>query len=101
MGRNLCVYLTLANIAATTTKQQPEDRKKEDNKELARDCIFVPLGFETFGPCGPEAERLIQALGEKMTGKTEARSTEFLLQRFTIAIQKYKTIFVLRTPQLL
>ena len=47
------------------------------------------MGIETFGAWGPEGHKLIKEIGKKLKEVTsEQRSTFFLTQRISMAIQR-------------
>ena len=49
----------------------------------------MPIGLETFGPWGPEGHKLIKDIGKKLKEVTgEPRSTLYLTQRISMAIQR-------------
>ena len=51
--------------------------------------IFAPIGIETFGSFGTEGHKLLKAIGKKiMEAMGEKRSTSYLFQRISIAIQR-------------
>ena len=57
--------------------------------ELLDDYCFVPVGIETFGAWGPNGHKLIKEIGKKLKEVTgEQRSTFFLTQRISMAIQR-------------
>ena len=52
--------------------------------------IMKPVGVETLGPWGPKGLQLIQEVGKFIAAETsEPRSTDFLLQLISIAIQRW------------
>ena len=75
-----------------------EVQKSSKYRELANDYCFVPIGVETFGSWGPEGLKLIKAIGQKVKEATgERRSTFFLSQSISIAIQRGNASCVLGT----
>ena len=75
---------------------EAEKKKISKYSGLLNRFIFVPIGFETFGPWGTEAKAFIASLGKKLREKTgESRSAEFLKQRFSIEIQRGNAASVL------
>ena len=81
--------------AAAETREVPKSSKY---RELANDYCFVPIGVETFGSWGPEGLKLIKAIGQKVKEATgERRSTFFLSQSISIAIQRGNASCVLGT----
>ena len=66
-----------------------EEVKRVKYSDLSHDYHFVPLGFETMGHWGSGAVEFIQELGAKLAAATgEPRSTAFLKQRLSTAIQR-------------
>ena len=66
-----------------------ENEKFTTYSELLNDYCFVPVGIETFGAWGPEGHKLIKDIGKKLKEVTgEQRSTFFLTQRISMAIQR-------------
>ena len=50
---------------------------------------FVPIGIETFGAWGQEGHKLVKEIGKKLKEVTgEPRSTFYLTQRISVAIQR-------------
>ena len=75
-----------------------EVQKTSKYRELANDYCFVPIGVETYGSWGPEGLKLIKSIGEKVKAATgERRSTFFLSQSISIAIQRGNASCVLGT----
>ena len=66
-----------------------ESKKYATYRELLDDYCFVPVGLETFGSWGPEGHKLIKDIGKKLKEVTgEPRSTFYLTQRISVAIQR-------------
>ena len=78
-----------------------EIHKTSKYSELAIDYWFVPVGLETYGSWGPEGLKLLKAIGNKVMAATgEKRSTFFLSQSISIAIQRGNASCVIGTmPQ--
>ena len=58
----------------------------------------MPIGIETFGAWGPEGMKLIQSIGRIVAEATgEKRSTSFIFQRISMAIQRGNASCVLGT----
>jgi len=86
--------LSKAGAAASSA----ELRKSEKYRTLSNNFEFVPLGFETMGPWGPEAIRLIRDIGVRIKAITgEARAVDYLRQRISIEIQRGNAASVLGT----
>ena len=82
-------YLASTERTSGAAASSAENRKRAKYEALAERYIFVPLGFETYGSWGEEALDFIKSVGRKIALKTgDARSTSFLFQRISIAIQR-------------
>ena len=68
---------------------EAEERKVVKYADLGESHCFVPLGFETMGHWGKSTVEFIRKLGRELYQTTgEPRSTTFLKQRLSIAIQR-------------
>ena len=75
-----------------------EIEKTKKYQELANDYHFIPIGMETYGSWGPEGLKLIKTIGKKLKEETgERRSTFYLFQNISIAIQRGNASCVLGT----
>ena len=75
-----------------------ETQKYSKYKDLMTDYHFVPIGIETYGAWGYEGHKIIKEIGKKMMEATgEKRSTFFLTQRISTAIQRGNTACILGT----
>ena len=90
MGRNLRVYpRQLASPKAGSSAAQAEERKIIKYRDLQNAYHFTPLGFETVGHWGPATLKFLRELGALLAQATgEPRSTAFLKQRLSVAIQR-------------
>ena len=60
----------------------------------------MPIAVETFGGWGPEGASVIKTLGKKIQEKTgEKRSTFFLFQSISLAVQRGNATSVLGTAR--
>ena len=76
-------------MSAGSAANTREIQKISKYTSLAENYSFVPVGIETFGPWGPEGSKLIKSIGKKVTEVTgEKRSTSFLFQSISMAIQR-------------
>jgi len=65
---------------------------------LSKEFQFIPKAIETLGPVGEEATRFLQELGRRIEAVTrDSRSTSFLWQRLSVAVQKGNATCVLGT----
>ena len=77
---------------------EAEYKKRTKYQSLEAQYIFTPLGFETLGPWGPEAKKLIKKIGVLISTESgEMRSVSFLRQRVSIAIQRGNASSILST----
>ena len=80
--------------------EKAEKVKMAKYKPLQKDHYLVPVAVETFGAFGPMGATLIKSLGKKMQDKTgEKRSTFFLFQSISMAIQRGNAASVLGTTR--
>ena len=64
----------------------------------ANQYIFYPVAFESFGILGPQADELIVEIGRLLRKSTgEPRSTQFLRQALSMALQRGNCLCVLDT----
>ena len=78
---------TAANARSAAT--EAENKKRIKYSHLEDQFLFTPVGFETLGPWGPEALRLISKIGSLVANQSgETRSTSFLKQRISLTIQR-------------
>ena len=87
---------SLANPGAAANNAEAD--KFTHYTDIMQRYDFRPVGFETFGPAGKEAKKLLNFIGKRLTVSTgEKRSTQFLWQRCSIEIQRGNAISVLAT----
>ena len=66
-----------------------ESRKRSKYSSLAATYYFVPVAVETLGALGEEAVAFISDLGRRIAATTgEPRSSAFLFQRLSVAVQR-------------
>ena len=91
-------YVTQCSINPCAAAVIRENQKTSKYKNLAEDYHFIPIGIESFGSWGPEGHKLIRSIGKKVIEATgEKRSTSFLFQRISMAIQRGNASCVLGT----
>jgi len=77
---------------------EAEKLKCRKYEHLEGRFIFCPIAVETFGPWGPATKELVACIGRRLAEKTgEMRSTDFLRQRISVAIQRGNAVSVLGT----
>ena len=93
------VTSTSANAAAAAEKAFRAKITKYT--ELSRDYVFVPLAMETMGPWAADSLSFVKELGRMLAARTgEPRSTAFLLQSISIAVQRSNAASIMGTlPQ--
>ena len=93
-------HLNRSSTAAGSAAVVAEGKKRTKYSELARsgDYLFVPIAIETLGAWGPAAMDICGEIGGRVQRCAgEVRSTAFLKQRLSIAIQKGNAAAVLGT----
>ena len=67
-------------------------------EELTNDYKFIPIAVETFGSWGQQGHSLVKEIGQKLCDITgDKRSTFYLFQRISMAIQRGNAASVLGT----
>ena len=98
---------TLAPSSINQSAKEPgkvasnaETRKINHYQNLTNDYIFVPISVETLGVWGDLGMDFIKEVGRKIKDETgEKRSTSFLFQSISIAVQRGNALSVLGTVQ--
>ena len=73
-----------------------ERKKSEKYAHLAPTYQFQPVAIETSGAIGPSSRVFIRELGRRVALETgEVRSTNYLIQRLSVAIQRGNAAAVL------
>lgn len=73
-----------------------ETNKIQKYQNLQNNYLFYPLAIETFGVWGKSALNFIKNIGRKMSEvNKDARSTSFLIQKISIAVQRGNAASVL------
>ena len=87
----LCRIQRQDNISAeaSSAAKEAEERNIHKYTSIATYHTFIPIAIETLGPMGPQAKMFLLELGRRLRQQTgEPRSTSYLLQRISMAIQK-------------
>lgn len=94
-------YLDSTSKRMGYAAKQAENKKIDHYSDLANQFIFVPIATETTGIFGKLALELVKKIGSKIEMATnEKRSTSYLIQRISIAIQKGNVASIMGTiPQ--
>jgi Reverse transcriptase (RNA-dependent DNA polymerase) len=91
-------HLHRAVIGPGVVANDSESRKKSKYSNLSALYQFVPVAVETLGALGEDATALLKDIGRRIAAVTfEPRSTQFLLQRLSIAIQRGNAACVMGT----
>ena len=78
--------------------EKAELKKLDQYQELEKEYLFVPVAIETLGSWGQAGLKLVKELGRMIKEKSgETRSTQFLFQRCSIAVQRGNAASVLGT----
>ena len=81
-------HLRSTATEAGSAAKEAEERKVSKYRSIAAYNTFIPVAVETLGPMGPEAKSFLLDLGRRLRQHTgEPRSTSYLIQRISMAIQ--------------
>ena len=93
-------YLQESSKRAGEAAEKAERAKLAKYEEIQKDFHMVPIAVETFGAWGLEGLHLIKCIGKKIEELTgEKRSTFYLFQRISVAIQRGNAASVLGTAK--
>src|SRR6218665_1233564 len=68
-------------------------RQQCKNALLPSTHVFVPIAFETLGPVNAEGAEFLAELGRRISSVSgDQLETNFLLQRFSICVQRHNAI---------
>jgi hypothetical protein len=98
-GDTLCQsYVSNTAIEPGKAAEARETHKLKKYEELKSNYIVTPVAIETFGPWAPMGLKLIKEVGKKICDLTgEKRSTSYLFQSISIAIQRGNAASVMGT----
>ena len=89
-------YVKKSSKRACSAAEEREFKKVDKYSNLSDNYHFVPVGVETYGAFGPQGLKLLKKIGRKVCEVTgEKRSTYFLLQSISMAIQRANAACVL------
>jgi len=78
--------------------EKAERLKHNHYIDLKENYLFTPIAFESLGCMGPETKKFVNKLGSLMKSASgEPRSTDYLLQKISIAIQRGNAACILGT----
>ena len=91
-------YVKKTSKAVSAAANTRESLKISKYVELSRDYLFIPVGIETFGSWGDMGHKLIKDIGKKLKEVSgELRSTFYLTQKISVALQRGNASCVLGT----
>ena len=91
-------HITSAASQAGSPSSAAEAKKRSKYSCLNENYIFTPIALETLGPWGPEADKFIRELGQRLYAVTDdPRSTSFLRQKLSIAVQRGNAACIMGT----
>ena len=93
-------YIQTASKNAGKVAEDAESRKIGKYQKLLQNYEVIPICVEILGPWGPNGLKLIQEMGKKIQDSTnEARSTSFLIQSISMAVQRGNSASVMGTVE--
>ena len=91
-------YINQSSKIAGAAADYREELKTQKYSELAEKYWFVPVAIESMGSWGTIGHKLVKEIGKKVMEATgETRSTEFLFQAISIALQRGNASCVIGT----
>jgi len=91
-------YVASSAVNPGSVARKAEDTKKRKYDFLTGRFIFIPVAIETSGVWGMEGLRLVKEIGRRITQVTgEARSTQYLIQRVSLTVQRGNVAAILGT----
>jgi len=85
-------------VRAGVVASSAETAKVNKYRLIGDEHLFVPVAIETFGVFGPVALKFFQELGRRITSVNhDPKSSAYLVQRVSIAIQRGNCASVLGT----
>lgn len=91
-------YISESSKKSRSIADNAERYKHNHYRQLKENYLFTPLAFESLGCMGPETKKFIGKLGSLMrVASGEPRSTDYLLQKISIAIQRGNAACILGT----
>ena len=91
-------YVQASSIQAGSAAAAAEVKKSQKYADIIAGVDFVPFAIETSGVWGEQALDLVKEVGRRIAALThEPRSTAFLRQRISVAVQRGNAYCVLGT----
>ena len=89
-------YQGQATTEAGCVAAMAEDRKQDKYAHLAPQHLIQPVAIETSGAIGPSTLQFLKELGRRISQSSrDPCSTQFLLQRLSMAVQRGNAVAVL------
>jgi len=86
-------YVCSNSVSPGYAAELAAERKLEKYSSLPNNILFQPLAFETLGPINVSGIDFLSDLGNRLKKSSgEPRSTEFLFQQLSIAVQIYNSV---------
>ena len=91
-------YSSIATREAAAVAAMAEERKAVKYVSLSSTYTFTPVAIETSGVFGPRTATFLKDLGHRLAQVTgDKKSTTYLLQRLSVAVQRGNVASVLGT----
>jgi hypothetical protein len=91
-------HLSASSTGAGSAAATAEDKKKQKYADIMTGVDFQPFAIETTGVWGESALALVKDIGHRTSAVThDTRSTMFLRQRISTAVQRGNAFCVLGT----
>lgn len=74
-------YLHASATAVGSAASNAEDRKRAKYSGISDSAVFEPLAFETLGPFGPSARRVLDEIARRIRARTGEKSARSRLYR--------------------
>jgi hypothetical protein len=85
-------------LQAGTAAASAEEKKSRKYSDIISGVDFIPFAVETSGVWGEQALNLVTEVGRRIAAVThEPRSTMFLRQRISVALQRGNACYVMGT----
>ena len=89
-------YMALATREAGCVATSAEEKKAAKYSHLPPSYVFAPVAIETSGAIGRSSKAFLQELGRKLRVQSgESKSTAYLLQRLSVAVQRGNSIAIM------
>ena len=98
MGPDTLTPFHLCSTAAEAGSEAEEKKSVQVPVNRSLYHTFISVAVETLGPMGPEVKSFLLDLGRRLRQHTgEPRSTSYLIQRISMAIQKGNAVAMMKS----